>query len=343
MVDTFTKRNHYNPCFWTACWNLDYYQALVEGRAGSISPRDQQVFVLNLQSGNIYPNRVKNVHFDRDLGVAKITPESMKDFCRRRFPAQYESFCQSLEKHPETIYMDFEDILTGMEGLAGYQSLMDALIVCSIRDVIHKGFLTCHIVMQAMRSHEMMNSMIKTMNSIGMPKWEYFWLLKNAWGNKLVLARATTALAFSRWILHVAENHTYPLCDSPVMIREKTLMVVLSPRLLLEISLNEQAPENTWTVRKGINASKFREFRRRSIQNSFMEIIFHDRIELEVWRNTREFKDRSRDLCDNVKADELRAEAANRVIWAINGFGKLPENFESRINNSIGAQQGDCT
>src|ERR1035441_4280731 len=22
--DTFTKRNHYNPCFWTALWNEDY-------------------------------------------------------------------------------------------------------------------------------------------------------------------------------------------------------------------------------------------------------------------------------------------------------------------------------
>lgn len=307
----------------------------MEGRVDSISPRDQDVYVLNPQSGNIYPNRVKNVHLDRDLGVAKITQESMKDFCRRRFPTKYESFCQSLEKHPETIYMDFEDILTGMEGLAGYQSLMDTVITCAIRDVIHKGFLTCHIVMQAMRSHEMMNSMIKEMNSIGIPKWEYFWLLKNAWGNKDVLAGATIPLAFSRWILFVAENHTYPLCDSPVMIGEKTLMVVLSPRLLLEINLNERAPEDTWTVRKGINASKFREFRRRSIQNSFREIIFHDPNELKIWRNTREFKDRSRDLCNNAKADELRLDAANRVIWAINGFGKLQENLESRINNLV--------
>ena len=116
-------------------------------------------------------------------------------------------------------------------------------------------------------------------------------------------------------------------------------MAVLSPRLLLEININEPAQENIWTVRKSISNSKFREFQRRSIRNSFKEIIFHDRAELERWRNTREFKNRSRALCDRAKADELRAEAANRVIWAINGFGKLPDDFESQINNSIRAQQ----
>ena len=177
--------------------------------------------------------------------------------------------------------------------------------------------------------------MIDFMNSIGMPKWEYFWLLKNAWGNKLFLARAVTALASSQWILYVTENHTFPLCDSPVMVRQNTLMIILSPRILLEINLNEPTPETKWTVRKGINNSKFREFRRRSINNSFKEIIFHNRDELEMWKNTREFKARSLDLRDKIKAKHLREEAAKRVIWAINGFGRLPEDFESRIKNAF--------
>jgi hypothetical protein len=30
--------------------------------------------------------------------------------------------------------------------------------------------------------------------AVAMPKWEYFWILKNAWGNQYVFARA--ALAF---------------------------------------------------------------------------------------------------------------------------------------------------
>jgi len=104
-------------------------------------------------------------------------------------------------------------------------------------------------------------------------------------------------------------------------------MAVLSPRLLLEVNLNEAAPEDQWTVREGISASKFREFRRRSIHNSFNEIIFHDPDELKAWSRTREFKTRSRELGDRSKRRRLRAEAANRVIWAINGFGRLPQEL----------------
>jgi hypothetical protein len=335
MSNAFTKRNHYNPCFWTACWNKYYFQALLNGTSDSLTPREQDIYVLNLQSGKIFNNRVKNVHFDKNLGIAEITPESMKDFCLRHYPLQYKEFCKALEKQPESVFLDFEDILTFMEKADGYQSLMEAVTFNGIKNVIHKGFLTCHIVLQAMRSHEMMNSMINTMGLLGLPKWEYFWTLKNAWGNPFVLARATKPLAFSRWILYRTEEHTFPLCDSPVMIRENTLMMVLSPRLLLEIKLNEQSTEDSWTIRKGINSSKYWEFRRRSILNSFKEIIFHDPKELENWRNTQEFKLRSNDLCDSTKTAQIIAEAARRVIWAINGFGRIPPDFELKLKEEI--------
>jgi len=139
MVKALTKRNHYNPCFWTACWNIDYFQALMRGKSDSIIPRDQEVFVLNLISGNIYLNKVKNVHLEKDLGVAEITPESMKDFCRRYLnTSDYESFCKSLEENPEPLFINFEDILTAIEGFKSYQSLMDAVKACGIQNIMHK-------------------------------------------------------------------------------------------------------------------------------------------------------------------------------------------------------------
>lgn len=331
MVNAFTKRNHYNPCFWTACWNPEYFESLISGQAVSKNARDQSVFVLNLRSGNIYQSSVDRIHLDKDLGIAELTPDSMKDFCRRHSPAKYEDFCRSMENETETLYMDFEDILTHVEGSAGYDSLMEAVRTSSIQSVIHKGFLTCLLIMHAMRSHEVMCSMINTMSSNGIPKWEYFWMLKNAWGDKFVWARAGAVLALSRWTLYVTEEHRYPLCDSPVMVSKNTMMVVLSPRLLLEINLNERTREDFWVVRKGIHQSKFLEFRRRAIGNSFKEIIFHDRTELEMWRQTVEFKTRSASLGDPVTAAKIRGEACNRVWWAISGFDRLPDDFEQQI------------
>ena len=66
------------------------------------------------------------------------------------------------------------------------------------------------------------------------------------------------------------------------MINRDNVMMVLSPRLLLEIDLTVQKREDEWFVRDGISASKYREFKRRSIQNAFNDILFSDASQLET-------------------------------------------------------------
>ncbi len=117
------------------------------------------------------------------------------------------------------------------------------------------------------------------------------------------------------------------------MINRDTVMVVLSPRLLLEIHLNTLAPEDDWTVRDGINSSKFREFRRRTIENGFRELIFSDREKLEDWSKTPGFKDRNSALDNINKRRDLIGNAANRVIWAMTGFGRVPQDFEKSVRH----------
>jgi hypothetical protein len=72
--------------------------------------------------------------------------QSLKDFCRRYHPKDLGSISKYLETHTESLYLDFEDILTGLEGLAGYKALMEAVAESRILSVEHKGFLTCHLV-----------------------------------------------------------------------------------------------------------------------------------------------------------------------------------------------------
>ncbi len=94
VPDTFTKRNHYKPCFWTALWNPVYFhiQAFREGGSAPGRAREQVVHTLNLRSDAFYPTTVENVHYEKNLGVAPMTSESMKAFCRRWFPSQAEGF-----------------------------------------------------------------------------------------------------------------------------------------------------------------------------------------------------------------------------------------------------------
>jgi hypothetical protein len=125
------------------------------------------------------------------------------------------------------------------------------------------------------------------------------------------------------------------------MINRDTLMAVLSPRLLVEIHLNATAPEDSWTVHEGVSSSKYWEFRRRAIQNSFKEIIFHDREELERWRLLPEYKARVRALANPDAIRHLIADGANRVIWALTGFGRVPPEFERWVNDRFDGQGHD--
>ena len=107
------------------------------------------------------------------------------------------------------------------------------------------------VVTQAMRSHEFMSSMVPRTSAAGLEKWEYFWMLKHMWADRIALARAMTPLACARWTLYRTDRHRFPLCDSPVMINRDNVKMTLSPRLLAEIDLTVQAPEDKWIVRDG--------------------------------------------------------------------------------------------
>jgi hypothetical protein len=67
------------------------------------------------------------------------------------------------------------------------------------------------------------------------------------------------------------------------MMDRDSLMAPLSPRLLLEIDLNVRRPEQYRRIRDDIPGHKLGEFQRRSIANTFKEIIFHDPQILEQW------------------------------------------------------------
>jgi hypothetical protein len=196
---TFTKRNHYNPCFWTALWNEGYYNRYITGRAPNDVPRLQPVYALNLRAGKILSTTVESVHFHKNLGVAEITSESAKQFCARWCPDEYEPMAAYVATHPEVLYLHFEDILTGMETRAHYSALMDVARFGDLQSVEHKGFLICILMIHAMRSFEFMSAAIAGMGTAGIDKWEYFWMLKNAWASRPFLARAVTAPSFAEW------------------------------------------------------------------------------------------------------------------------------------------------
>jgi hypothetical protein len=69
MADAFTKRNHFNPCFWTALWNEEYFENWVRAEQSNTEPREQLIFALNLRSNKIYKTKVANLFYEKNLGL----------------------------------------------------------------------------------------------------------------------------------------------------------------------------------------------------------------------------------------------------------------------------------
>jgi hypothetical protein len=324
-----TKRNHYNPCFWTALWNEQFFSEHCRAETTHRTARDQTVFTLNLRSNKIFTTTANNVYFDKNLGIAEITPESLLQFSLRHYPDRHEELKGYISEHPESLYLDFEQTLTGVERLQGYDAIMRAVKLGGLESPAHKGFLACALVMHAMRSHELMSSVLEEPNYLGMDKWEYFWLLKNAWSNRLILARAVFPLALGEWTFWRTSLHCFPLCDSPVMIGRDSVMAILSPRLLLQIDLNASQPEDQWNIIDGISPTEFDEFRYRATANVFKDIVFSSRRALEQWQSLTEYRIRIESLATSESRSTCRREAAVRVRWALGGFGRVPEDFET--------------
>ncbi len=200
---------------------------------------------------------------------------------------------------------------------------MQAAKLVGLASVEHKGFLTCWLIEHVMRSYEFMSMSVDRMAGLGVDKWEYFWLLKSTWSSRSFLYRAVTVPAFSEWTLWRTSDHMFPLCDSPVLMDRDSLMAVLSPRLLLEINLNARRPETFWRMRDEAPRHVLAEFRLRSIANSFNEIIFHDQVTLKEWQSSDHARARIVALRDPSSLRKCLEEAASRITFGLNGFGRL--------------------
>lgn len=320
----FTRRNHYNPCFWTALWNPDFYSAVIDGRGSAGDPRKQPVYALNVKTGQIRKSAVNDVHYDKGMGVAEISRKAAEDFAKRYHPEEYEQFLVDNVDAPYPVYIDFEEFFTGTERMRPYEMLMQVAQSATVNTLWNKTELAVFVLLQQLRSHSILNATIEWGEELGRHKFEAFITLKWLLQDPEELARLTLPLIKGRWTLFSTARDTFPLCDSPVLAQPRGVMVALSPRLLLEI----QKPihdhiDRMPRVRRRAKKSKVEEFRRRTIGNTFREIIFGNRETLEAWQESIEFEERVVLMKDTKKYNRLVVAEDNRELWHINAFGNM--------------------
>jgi hypothetical protein len=319
-MDKFTEKNHYNPCFWTAHWNPEYFRA-VRQNLRRPKARDAAVYALSVKADKVFKTTCKDVHYDKHIGIADITVEAAKDFCRRRHPDLYEKFKEEMNAHNYDVFINFEEFFSGIESLLPYQTLLKVIETNTIAGAVDKGHLAHFIFWQTLRSHASMNAMLELSGKSGMQKFEILLDLRRTLANVELMYNVLMQILLSFWRLYHVESDTFPLADSAVSMRPGSLMVALSPRHLLEIDMTVQ--QLGCSHRNRIDAEKIAEYRRRTIGNTFREIIFSNRDVLEDWRHDPAFQERVR-LIRNMKSYNALVKAeADRELWKLNELGNM--------------------
>jgi hypothetical protein len=314
---SFPQRNHYNPCFWTALWNVEYFEAFRNGTECPGPARKQIVSAANLKSGSVFPTSVERVHYDKGIGEAEMTREAVEDFCRRNQPDYYDEFCRRNETAKYPVWINLEDLLTAAEKMLPYEVLMAVAARGSIESAEEKVALAMFVYFHLLRSHAILNAVLESHAERGVSKFETFITLKSALSDEEFLMRAAESHTFAYWRLYRTKEHTFPLGDAAVLVGSESTMVALSPRLLLEISMNRRASEYQWDARNGVKPGKLAEYRRRTINSSFREIIFHDSETLQFWKSTREFGARMSAIRNMTSYRELMSSQLAMMKWPL--------------------------
>lgn len=310
-----TKRNHYNPCLWTALWNPEYYKTFQINAFPKLDPRKQLISALSVKSGHIFNQTTENVHFDKGLALAKLSKEDAAEISKK-YGLNEGKLNTVFSKSDGPLYIDFEPLFSLLESLPPYATLFKVAQSGEISSEQDKAWLASFIVIQNIRSHAVMNSMIELQEQIAQHKIEHFIFLKLLLADKSFLWRTIYPLMKYNWIIYSADDDTFPLCDSPILVQPQSILAPLSPRLLLEIQQTVIPRKNRLFAQYKIKEKKLKEYRRRTIGNTFREIIGPKNVLLE-WQNAPEFKERVSLLKRESNYNKLVEKRGNAELWMI--------------------------
>ena len=286
-----TKKSHYNPCFWTAYWNLNYLQLKREETKTSSKPREVEIFCLNVKGNKILKLKTKNVFFVKGAGIADLSQENALDYSKREVPEVYDELKAYYEKHPGSLILDFENHFSDFED--SYKSSLEKVITRRvIKTIEDKTLLSFFILIQTLRNHRNQSLILSVFDVESMAKLESFIALKNMISNPHRLRMQLHPLLYSEWKLYNTEIRKFPLPDNPVLINPLHILVPLAPDMLLEVNMKEKADleGRVCTVYDSIPQFVYKDFKRRAIRNANLELISGDRAQLERWQKSKTYK-----------------------------------------------------
>jgi hypothetical protein len=309
-----TKKNHYNPCFWTAYWNYEYYSQKLKNIEIKQKAREQKVVTLNLKSDIIIIQKTGQIFFEKNAGIADLFKDNILRFCQRSFPQKYDNLVQYFDKEPDNAIIDFENHFTEYENL--YKSELEkTIITASIPNISVKTSLSFFLLTQLIRNHYSFNQIISLYESQVKSKFEFFIDIHNNFSNRDQLLKLLWPFLSSKWVLYKTSSYKFPLSDNPLLIRPFHIMIALAPDLMLEIDLKEKfGIEMICEYKDRISFHKYEEFKKRTIENSSKEIIFGNEQLLLILQKSKTYKNH----LSKIENARLEKNYVNRGFGADN-------------------------
>lgn len=166
-----------------------------------------------------------------------------------------------------------------------------------------------------------MNSLVQLAEIGERPKFELFWEIKHALADVSFLGEQVLPFFEAEWILYHSDYDDFPLCDSPVLGGGDVGFVALSPFLLLRFDMSKKCDgDGTLSAIPATDAVKS-EFCRRTIGNTFREIISSNEQLLKTWKQSTAFNKRHMQLVNENQYNKIVAKSAQSEIWKINALG----------------------
>jgi len=291
-----TVRTHFNPAFWTALWNLDYFNGDRRRPA-----RKQKVEVLDVRSGKMYRAPTETVHAEDGLGLALIEAEDMVNRAEASLPdgEERDRVVSELREFGD-IQLDIENLYEVMEQSDAYQETLRAIREGRVTSLVQKTNIAIFVASRRYRHPVTLAMMLREAEAKQLKRWEALLEIKKLFECSDWLKAQIWPLVISRWTLHVAPKHAFPLPDYAALMNgsRSRVWAALSPRMLLEIAL-DMPSSGIGTIREFDpvrDEAILKNYRRLAIEQATTQIIFSDRPTLAEWRETFDFRQRLREL-----------------------------------------------
>lgn len=312
---TITKRTHYNPCFWTALWNQQYYEAVENQKHDSLRVREQKVYSLNLYNNEVHHKITDQVFFEKHLGLVSFNEKDIEQFIKRNYPENAEERKMSFEK--EDLIIDFENLFTTLEESPAYLNLISLVKDKILKNLEEKGNIATFILVHNLRNHVLINSFVEFGKQIGSSKFEHLihmkWMLQDFELMKNIISR----YLIGHWIIFTS-NEPVPLIDSPICIKNGEILCVLNPYQVLLINLNNVT--NQIEYKTVDNYNQIKKFKNILISNTYREIVFAKEGQAEEWKKSTEWSERRNLILNKKSFSEIIAKRNNEEIWQINAY-----------------------